>query len=101
MFKDFLDLCGAEAGHLRFRRAPRGTVLWEPGDPADFAFLLVTGYVEEPWLTEQVVHSCPNSGKFWGSLRWFLMKIPCCWRYHLTYSCALLSMFFWFSEWAL
>eukprot|EP00913_Durusdinium_trenchii_P007354 g6913.t1 len=33
-------------GFFEFQRAKQGTVLWEPGDPADFAFLLVTGHVD-------------------------------------------------------
>ena len=30
----------------RFQHAPRGTILWKPGDAADFAFLLVAGHCE-------------------------------------------------------
>ena len=46
-------------GDCRFQRAAEGTVLWKPGDPADFAFLLVTGHVGVSWqLNGQSLH--PN-----------------------------------------
>eukprot|EP00930_Biecheleria_cincta_P089963 TRINITY_DN79303_c0_g1_i1.p1 TRINITY_DN79303_c0_g1~~TRINITY_DN79303_c0_g1_i1.p1 ORF type:complete len:633 (-),score=91.83 TRINITY_DN79303_c0_g1_i1:50-1918(-) len=42
---DLQETCAALRGYFQFERVPAGSVLWNPGDAADFAFLLVSGHV--------------------------------------------------------
>ena len=57
----------------------KGTVLWRPGDPADFAFLLVTGHVGVSWrrdwsLIGDGIGWAPGDGKKLDQLvNWSLM----------------------------
>lgn len=43
--EEIRSTCVALRGYFQFEEVPAGSVLWSPGDPADFAFFLVTGHV--------------------------------------------------------
>lgn len=64
---------------FEFQRVAKDTVLWRPGDPADFAFLLVTGHVGvlDDFCDSHGRHSrasfveCSVPGQFTGELNLF------------------------------
>ena len=64
-------------GVLRFQRVAKDTVLWRPGDPADFAFLLVTGHVGVSWLGSETGRSLDQHDQlaFDGSGEFFMWDL--------------------------
>jgi len=81
--EDPLRVSAALRGYFEFQRARQGTVLWEPRDEADFAFLLVSGHVgvldghcdrcRGPLggLPDQHFVECSEPGQFTGELNLF------------------------------